>query len=420
MKNLDIRNIGPLKSASLKLSKYNIFIGPQSSGKSCILKIASFCEWIEKRIELSQSPNDYLNKEVFWKGLVDFHKLNGYIKNNFRIKYETPFMVFVIKGSPENIVFEFKWKPRNKWQYRRPQVAYIPAERNIVAAIPNWFDIVFNNENNIQSYMSDWEDARISYQKYNKLNILNLGLSYYYEPEQRREGILIDSKTEIPFTNASSGLQSVVPLCGIVRYLTFYRLGKDRRRSINTEKELDKLQNILYKERFTQSNNEGLVGRVDDITDTFPEPRIKFFGSFTEEKMFSEIIDHYSRTQYTSIFLEEPEENLFPSTQYELVKWLARQINITDRNTICIASHSPYILTAFNNLIQATECYDQKTAETIIGKDSSIPFDDINVYAVANGIVKDIKDYDLRLISQTELDSASDSIASDFSKLIEL
>lgn len=419
MNRLTIKNIGPLKSASVNLAKYNLFIGPQSSGKSCILKIASFCNWVEKRIELSQSPDDYLNEVSFWKSLVDYHRMNGFIKKGFLIKYESPFMAFSISGSPESIQFSFKWKPRNRWQYCRPQIAYIPAERNIVAVIPNWFDISFSNDNNTQGYMSDWENARNTFSQYYKLDILNLGVSYYKDNGQHKESILIDKNTEIAFQNASSGLQSIVPLCGLINYLTYHEIHRPRKLSVAQERELNNLQDILYKERFTQSNGTMAVGRVDDITNNYPEPRIKFFGSFKEESRFSEIVENYSLTQYVSIYLEEPEENLFPSTQYELVKWMAEQINSTKNNSLCIATHSPYILSSFNNLIQAADSKDNINVESVVGKSTAIPFEEINVYAVDKGTVKDIKDYELRLISQTELDAASDAIASDFSKLLE-
>ena len=80
MKRLTIKNIGPLTNVSVDFAKYNLFIGPQGSGKSCILKIVSYCNWVEKRIELSQSPNVYLNDSGFWKQLVDYHRLNGFVK----------------------------------------------------------------------------------------------------------------------------------------------------------------------------------------------------------------------------------------------------------------------------------------------------------------------------------------------------
>ena len=96
MNKLTIRNFGPIKSVTIDLRKFTVIIGPQSSGKSCILKIASFCKWLEKRIELSQNPDKYLSEETIKVELLQFHKLNGFQKNNTFIKYESQFMAFSI------------------------------------------------------------------------------------------------------------------------------------------------------------------------------------------------------------------------------------------------------------------------------------------------------------------------------------
>ena len=48
MARLIIRNIGPIKNVDIELNKVNVFIGEQSSGKSTIAKIISFCSWLEK------------------------------------------------------------------------------------------------------------------------------------------------------------------------------------------------------------------------------------------------------------------------------------------------------------------------------------------------------------------------------------
>ena len=53
MKHLVIRNLGPLKEADVELKRINVIIGSQSSGKSCVLKTACYCTWVEKRIELT-------------------------------------------------------------------------------------------------------------------------------------------------------------------------------------------------------------------------------------------------------------------------------------------------------------------------------------------------------------------------------
>ena len=54
MKKLTIRNFGPLAEANLDLDRVNLIVGLQSSGKSCALKTACYCSWVEKRMELAQ------------------------------------------------------------------------------------------------------------------------------------------------------------------------------------------------------------------------------------------------------------------------------------------------------------------------------------------------------------------------------
>ena len=82
MKYLTIKNIGPLKDVDIALSKINLIIGPQSTGKSCILKIASFCAWLENEIELGLHKNVNLNRQMIDENLVDFYNLEGYVNED--------------------------------------------------------------------------------------------------------------------------------------------------------------------------------------------------------------------------------------------------------------------------------------------------------------------------------------------------
>ena len=55
-------------------------------------------------------------------------------------------------------ICEFKWQNK-RWNYKSAKISYIPAERNIVSVIPNWYQIKM--EPNYQfSFMSDREDTR--------------------------------------------------------------------------------------------------------------------------------------------------------------------------------------------------------------------------------------------------------------------
>ena len=49
MARLIVKNVGPIKDIDIELKKVNVFMGPQSCGKSTLAKIISFCSWLEKK-----------------------------------------------------------------------------------------------------------------------------------------------------------------------------------------------------------------------------------------------------------------------------------------------------------------------------------------------------------------------------------
>ena len=85
MRHLTIKNIGPLSSVDISLSRINLIIGPQSTGKSCILKIASFCAWLEEHLEFSQNPDGEFTDTVIDNKLINFYRLKDFIKEGERV-----------------------------------------------------------------------------------------------------------------------------------------------------------------------------------------------------------------------------------------------------------------------------------------------------------------------------------------------
>ena len=61
-------------------------------------------------------------------------------------------------------------------------------------------------------------------------------------------------------------------------------------------------------------------------------------------------ISHFTKTNYSSLFIEEPELNLFPSTQKELLYFIINAIKEKEHN-LFLTTHSPYILYSLNNCI---------------------------------------------------------------------
>ena len=57
--------------------------------------------------------------------------------------------------------------------------------------------------------------------------------------------------------------------------------------------------------------------------------------------------------------LEEPEAHLFPVAQKQLIELLALMVNQNDDNQLIITTHSPYVLTVFNNLLFANRVVEK-------------------------------------------------------------
>lgn len=342
MKHLVIRNLGPLKEADIELKRINVIIGPQSSGKSCVLKTACYCTWVEKRIELTQTAEFFAKDNNFLNELERFHKLKGYIKDDTFISYESDYMMFSYDNATKT--FLFNWK-NDRWNYRRPKVTYIPAERNLVAAIPNWFEVKFADDN-IRDFMADWETARQS--TTHNLPVLNLGVLYHYDANTKSDKVQTADGVTLDFTNTSSGLQSLIPMFVHLNYLSVVQVGKSDNSSVTGNKEKIDLTKLVY-DYFSPLFGEKVI---EDIGGKRSSVVLEINGEAysmqrSDIKKMDDIISQYIVTDHCDIFLEEPEANLFPPTQSSVVEWLLAMTTGEQSNNLFVATHSPYILNSF-------------------------------------------------------------------------
>lgn len=343
MKHLVIRNLGPLKEADIELKRINVIIGSQCSGKSCVLKTACYCTWVEKRIELTQTADFFAKDGNFLKELERFHKLKGYIKKNTFISYESDFMSFSFDNATNT--FKFDWK-EGRWNYRRSKVTYIPAERNLVAAIPNWFQVKFADDN-IHDFMADWETARQA--TTNDLSVLNLGVLYHYDTNTKSDKVLVADGVILDFTNTSSGLQSIIPLYVHLNYLSLLKEKKIVNNSITGSTEKSSLSDIIFSHFIPIYGRSVSKKEIEKnhLTILFEIDGKSYSLHVSDVKNIQNILFQYLVTDHCDIFLEEPEANLFPPTQSNLVEWLLSLTKGEQPNNLFVATHSPYILNSF-------------------------------------------------------------------------
>ena len=387
MKHLTIHNFGPIKDVDIELGRINVIIGPQNSGKSTVLKIACYCDWIEKQVELYQNPDKYCSYNFFVANLIGFHKLESYMHADSYIKYENDALSFEFSENLKSC--SYKWDDSKRWDYKRVKIAYIPAERNLVAAIPNWYQVSMHNDN-ILDFMKEWEFARRTFSKGER--ILDLPVTYQYNTSSQEDKIKLDNGKELDLTVASSGVQSLTPLYVMLRYLTsgFYMTAQS-----NVEQSIIKenLRNIVKTEQSTLS-----------------------------EEIRDNIVDSILTHHHTDLYIEEPEAHIYPSTQKSFVYSMAEMLNGEKKHSCFISTHSPYILTAFNNLILAGEkIYGARDeVQKIISEEQTLSYDEVAAFEMKDGEAHCIMDADFRLISADAIDNASIEIGNDFDYLLNL
>lgn len=383
---IEIKSVGPIKDVKIFLNKINLFIGPQSSGKSTIAKVISFCYWLEKNA-LTNQGIQHISKIFFETKFILFHKIFSYFSEDSYLKYEGEAIRF--EYTPESFNIE---KTENFGQLKVGKIAYIPSERNIIS-LPGISSLPLP-ENNIRSFLFDWLNIHSKYTKENAVPLFDPKMKYYFQESSNKDIIVLENNKEISLDEASSGVQSVVPLYVYLYYYTKWIY--DNEEDISFEKK-ERIEKALIK-RFMDETTVHL-GLKNNFTD---ETYDKFYkADFAKEvrdtlinriyndsdKLLSEVRDNISRPHFSNIIIEEPEQNLFPQTQVTLMYDILKNIN-KDRDSLVITTHSPYILYALNNCMLGwivKENVPEEDEECMAQKDSWINPENVSVWEIKDG-----------------------------------
>lgn len=121
------------------------------------------------------------------------------------------------------------------------------------------------------------------------------------------------------------------------------------------------------------------------------------------------------------LVIEEPEAHLFPVAQKQIIDLIALLANQTD-NQVVLTTHSPYILSSFNNLLYAHKLGAEKAEKISQVVDRSLWLDSnrLDAYMLAEGNARSIMDTEIGLIESAEIDKASEIIVDIFNQLFEL
>lgn len=368
MSKLRIKNFGPItegleNNEFLDISKLTVFIGNQGTGKSTVAKLFSTFAWMEKNLfKKNVSSLAVFSKNYFHKRL-QFHKIDSYLKKDTEIEYKGDYLTILYKAG--GLISE----GINKKSYVMPKIQYIPAERNLLSIVDKYAQISYLPES-LQDFMFVYDLAVQSDCVQNlELPINNLKIRYN---KRKHKVELYNNDYEILLSEASSGLQSFVPYYVVQKFLIDEVFFEKKNFSFKNLEERRKVFDI-----FQRQNGDTPVSD-DELIE---------FALKNSELIFNSCL--------ISI-LEEPEQNLFPISQKNMIFDLLSNLSFSENNKLLLTTHSPYLLPYINSAVKASELIKKNPEkrneiEKLIPSVSHLQSEDVHVYELSDGKITELK-----------------------------
>ncbi len=379
MSRIKIKNIGPIKDGILNtdgwldIKKVTVFIGNQGSGKSTIAKLISTLIWIEKVLTRGDFNEKEFTDVKFKNNYCGYHRINNYfIKNKTEISYEGNSYSFTYNTADKFIINKIE---EGLNHYPLPQIMYVPAERNFISMVSNP-NLIKQLPDSLLTFLSEYDNAKKEVKGTLHLPINQTDLEY----NKQHDIVSIKGNDyKVRLSEASSGFQSVVPL-----YLVSWYLSE----SIKEQARKSNKMSSDEAKRF----EDGVKSIWNDKNLSDGQRRIAL----------SALSSRFNKSAFINI-VEEPEQNLFPSSQYDIMQSLLSFNNSVDANKLIITTHSPYLINDITLAVKAGTLKEQvqnnpallKKLDSIYPIASSIRPNDIAIYELdeKEGSIRALENY---------------------------
>lgn len=417
MEQLVIENFLSIKRATITLKKINIFIGPQAKGKSLISKLIHFCK--EVPFGIFEAAAEEKSKRDFDKDLrIRFESIfptYAWEKNAFYVRYTCD--QYGVEISHEKI--------NSKYKLSIKYTAHITKTLNAARKI-------------LQKFISDDAETRITSTRRASINrevreaissTLNGG-----NPSLKIEQVIYIPAGRSFFANLQksvfSFLSTSIPIDYFLKeFGAIYERTREKNFLSFIEQQRPKhalklVSDLICGSYLSDKGQDWIMtehGRINVSNSSSGQQEVLPMAMVLSTWPYAP-----SNIYRRSFVIEEPEAHLFPIAQGQVSSLIASAYNAQNRQgTFTITTHSPYILTAINNLIQASNVSEMPNANhaalhEVIPRNQMISFSDVSAYIVDRGTVKPIMDEELSLIQADAVDSVSQYFSEKFERLIEL
>ena len=355
---LSINSFGPVKRAEISFNRFTVFVGPQGSGKSTIAKLFSLFLWLEKRLIRGLLTVRHAEQKSHFRNVYcAYHRLSTYFKDETEITFTGKAYTFSYQSG------NFSITPLGNNGSSVLKVMYVPAERNFLSSLGNHADIKSMPEA-LRTFKNEYNEACRKFASGYLLPIGNTGFEY-----DRLNNIawLTGREYRVRLTDASSGFQAALPMLIVSEYLTRQVAARHNNAALSIT-ELDKLKSE--------------VRTIISNPDLLPEVR---------EAALSAISERFAYSGFVNV-VEEPEENLYPSSLQDVLFHLLALTNSESGNQLVVTTHSPYLINYITLAIKAGELTSKGADSAEVGKivpaASVLQPDEVSIYELNDGGVR--------------------------------
>ena len=415
---------------------FSVIIGPQASGKSTLGKIIYFCRKIrDYAIDIIGQDEAFLStsSEILYTSfIVKLRKIfaetfehTEYTSAGFQVQYnyDKNDFVLITLGTEGEVNFQFSGDLENKL-------------KNIFEAI-----VSFNRDQqqkdgnnwNTEIFQKFWQHQLAIQRKLQWFgSMFHDDIDTLYIPAGR--GILSILANQIlpaaAIANFDTPVRDFIERVQIAK--TKFKKGlykiaedyanNDKNSTNDINLALSLVKTVLKADYINEADGEKLY--IDPV-----HSMNLIYGSSGQQEslwillfMFSLILEQ----KRAFIILEEPEANVYPSAQKDIVKLAALTLNST-KSQIFITTHSPYILTSANVLIQSGRVESNISGiseDVVVPPTLRINPESTTAYKFSedglNIKLYSIRDVETGMFEASEIDTISDVIAEETNRLIDL
>ncbi len=460
MQKIIIKNFGAVKYAEIEIKKVLVLIGEQASGKSTIAKLIYFFKTLRddvfKKIYRDKETDSFGEVNDIQSPLREkFYDFFGwrYYSLNFEIRFYYD-------------VEENKYVDISLPRQRRIKIEFSPnffsiSFKRSIGEIKNYLQQELNTNNLDNQFIYDQNRTDYTHRLLYELNNLfyyrqldslfiiagrNVTVSYsdlfnkYFfanvqnilEKNSIQESQLkkqtIDENLMLRFIERIEKNKDIFR-----KFQSFEGLVESHIENKGIEKEIKQNLDIAKNKAEQILKGSYIIDNLGEkiILDTEISIDLPSASSGQQEviRVLQDIFVNILNQTKVLRIIEEPEAHLFPVAQKNLIELLALMVNQDDDNQLIITTHSPYILSVFNNLLFAQRVVDKNpSAEAevveLIPKEFWLHAKDFSAYSLGNSSIEEEPEYCESIfnqktgaIKQNYLDAVSEMLGGDFNAL---